>query len=56
MIIDASKGIPIFSRQCGKTNMRMKILEAWMESYITKKPIELEFKMVKVKIDDLKEE
>lgn len=65
MIIDANTKNPfkrfnqmhiMNSRQCGKTNMNRIMMEAYFESYITGKPVEVNFGMVKVNIKDLEDE
>jgi len=59
MIIDASKDYTgelmkrLNSRGCGKSNMTSTIIEAWAESYATKKPVEVNFGYKLINIDDL---
>ena len=55
IVIDAKKqGIPIFTRGSGKTNLRMTLFLAWVESYRTGKPVEIEYGMKVVDISDYK--
>lgn len=54
MIVDAKKmslnKLIRPSRQCGKTNFQNSLMMAWLESYYTEEPVEINFEMIKVKI------
>ena len=55
IVIDAKKqGIPLFFRGSSKTNLRMNLFLAWVESYRTGKPVEIEYGMKVVDISDYK--